>query len=72
MSHKENIYESRKRGCHRLKATIRRLGGGKSQGQRHHVKLWLSHDRHRLPLKFEAPIGFGDLRAELVGYTLSP
>ncbi len=73
MSHKENISVKAGKGdAIVLKATVRRLGGGKSQGQRHQVKLWLSHDRHRLPLKFEAPIGFGDLRAELVGYTLSP
>ena len=72
MSHKENISVKAGKGdAIVLEATVRRLGGGKNQGQRHPVKLWLSHDRHRLPLQFEAPIGFGDLRAELVGYTLS-
>lgn len=55
-----------------LEATVRRLGGGKAQGKKYPVKLWLGDDEHRLPLKFETPIGFGDLHVELAEYKLSP
>jgi len=72
MTHQEQVAVKAGKGqALVLEATLRRLGGGKRQGAKQPVKLWLSNDSNRLPLKMETPIGFTDLRVELAGYKLS-